>query len=42
MLDIMYHVLVYTNIPDAVEYQEQKRNVDIDREITVRSEMMGI
>lgn len=36
----MYHVMVYTNIPDAVEYQEGKRDMDLEREVKVRSEMM--
>jgi hypothetical protein len=42
MQDIIYHVLVYTNIPDAVEFQEEKRNMDIDREVTVRAAMMEV
>ena len=42
MQDIMYMMYVFTNVPDAIEFQEQKRNMDIDREVTVRKEMMGI
>ena len=42
MQDIMYHINVFLNVPSAIEFQEQKRNMDIDREVTVRKEMMEI
>jgi len=40
MQDIMYYVNVYTNIPDAIEFQEQKSNEDIDRIVKIKKDYM--
>jgi len=40
MQDIMYMLYVYTNMPGAIDFQEKKRDMDIDREIKIRQEMM--
>ena len=40
MQDIMYYVNVYTNIPDAIEFQEQKSNEDIDKVVKIKTDYM--
>jgi len=39
-MDIMYYIHVYTNIPDAIEFQEQKSNEDIDRIVKIKTDYM--
>ena len=42
IMDVTYYYYVYSNVPDAVAYQESRVNRDVEREVTVRKAMYGI